>query len=114
MQQAMASGSGGALQQLLPSASTGIRYWRGFCRVLPVGSNRFRKSTAVTATAMLLTTFINQKQKFYDDNQSVQKGGRDRQKNGLAATVSRHVEFLHLLKLRHHLVVGLSSRCCWQ
>jgi len=46
---------------------------------------------------MLLTTFISQKQKFYDDNQSVGKGSRDRQKNGLAATVSRHVEFLHLL-----------------
>jgi len=42
----------------------------------------------VTATAMLPTTFINQKQKSYDDNQLVGKGSRDRQKNGFAATVS--------------------------
>jgi len=54
----------GALQQLLPSASSSIRYWRGFCREFPAGSNRFKKSTAVTATAMLLTTFIYQKPKF--------------------------------------------------
>jgi len=96
MQQATASGSGRALQQLLPSVSSSIRYWWGFCRVLPAGSNHFKKSTAVTATAML-PTFINQKQKSYDNNQSVGKGSRDRQKNGLAATVSWHVEFLHLL-----------------
>jgi len=42
-QQAMASGSGGALQQLLLSVSSGIRYWWGFCRVLPAGSNHFKK-----------------------------------------------------------------------
>jgi len=124
-QQATASSSGRALQQLLPSAKHRHQVLAGLLQqLLPAASNHFKKSTALTSTAMLLAAFINQKQNFYDDNQSVGTGNIDRQKNGSAATVSRHVVFLqHLLPwhcriccnaARHHLVVGLSSSRCQQ
>jgi len=59
VQQATASSSGRALQQLLPSAKHRHQVLAGLLQqVLPAASNCFKKSMALTSTAMLLTAFI--------------------------------------------------------
>jgi len=101
-QQATASGSGGAFAAGVAISEHRHQVLVGLLQqVLPAASNRFNKSAVVTATAMLLTTCIHQKQQFQydDDNQSVGRGNG--QKCGSLATVLRHVVFLHHL-LRWH------------